>query len=193
MLFLGSGLAGVGAGLASCLACIYVAEVAPAEVRGEFLMVVPLAATTGVLLAHCASLLFGMVEGGAWRWQLGLLLPPSLGVLALQHLLVETPRWLLAAGRGRIVAKSALRRLHPMVGELALDGELEVLAAAAGPKEPQASGLHNSFFWRHRWRLGLALGVCTLPHLCGIHVEYYSSPTLRVVGCSPQTIVVVNL
>merc|ERR1740122_568969 len=109
-LFIGSGIAGLGAGLSSCLANVYIAEISPAEVRGEMGALAPLFSTAGAFTASSASSLLGLVEGGAWRWQLGIVIAPALLVLGLSHLLPESPRWLVASGKPA-AAKETLCKL----------------------------------------------------------------------------------
>ncbi len=107
-------LGGVGIGLASNLSPMYIAEVAPAAMRGRLVSVNQLTIVIGVLAAQIInwSLVRGLPAGATdefirtswfgqagWRWMFGLTAVPAvfffLGMLGVP----ESPRWLAKNGR----------------------------------------------------------------------------------------------
>ena len=119
---------GVAIGLASNLSPMYIAEVAPPQVRGKLVSLNQLTIVIGILLAQCLNWLIAKpvpVDATAqdivkswngqvgWRWMFGLTAAPStlffLGMFAVP----ESPRW-LAKNQKR---ERALRVLARIAGE----------------------------------------------------------------------------
>lgn len=102
-------VAGIAMGVSGPTAGIYVAEVAPATIRGRLLSIQLVATTLGVILAYCVGLaLVNQHEG--WRLMFGFIALPAaiygLGLLPL----MESPRWLVAVGQPN-AARRSLQRL----------------------------------------------------------------------------------
>ena len=104
---------GAGIGLASNLSPMYIAEIAPAEVRGRLVSVNQLTIVIGVLAAQSANWLIAEpVPVGSsasqvlqswngqagWRWMFGVEAVPALLFLVLMCLVPESPRWLVKRG-----------------------------------------------------------------------------------------------
>jgi sugar porter (SP) family MFS transporter len=107
-------LGGVAIGLASNLSPLYIAEVAPAHLRGRLVSVNQLTIVIGILLAQFVNwFLVRDLPAGAtnewitsswfgrhgWRWMFGLTAVPSLLFVAGMFFVPESPRWLVARGR----------------------------------------------------------------------------------------------
>lgn len=107
-------LGGVAIGLASNLSPIYIAEVAPAQIRGKLVAINQLTIVSGILLAQSINwFLVRHLPTGAtddlirnswfgqqgWRWMFGLTAVPSLLFLFGMSLVPESPRWLAKNGR----------------------------------------------------------------------------------------------
>ncbi|MDB6022145.1 MAG: transporter, partial [Pedosphaera sp.] len=107
-------LGGVAIGLASNLSPMYIAEVAPARLRGRLVSVNQLTIVIGILLAQYTNwyLVRNLPAGASedfithswygqsgWRWMFALTAVPSLLFLAGMFLVPESPRWLLKNGR----------------------------------------------------------------------------------------------
>ena len=102
-----------GLGVGSCfhVAPLYIAEVAPKQIRGRLVSCFDLFINVGILIGFIVGYALTPASdstecagaGGcpAWRWMLGLgALPPALILLGLTRL-PESPRFLVAAGRER--------------------------------------------------------------------------------------------
>ncbi len=99
-------LAGVGIGIASVIAPAYIAEIAPAALRGRLGSLQQLAITLGIFAALLSDQLLQEAAGGAsevlwlgweaWRWMfLVAVIPAAIyGILALR--IPESPRYLVA-------------------------------------------------------------------------------------------------
>jgi SP family sugar porter-like MFS transporter len=107
-------LGGTAIGLASNLSPMYIAEVAPGEIRGQLVSVNQLTVVIGILAAQVANWLIarpvppGMTGAGillswngqmGWRWMFGVTAIPSLLFLLAVLWVPESPRWLAKNGQ----------------------------------------------------------------------------------------------
>jgi sugar porter (SP) family MFS transporter len=116
---------GVAIGLASSLSPMYIAEIAPAQLRGRLVSINQLTIVIGILLAQLVNLSLGSgMERGmseevlaqswyvqiGWRWMFGLTAVPSMLFLTGMFFLPESPRWLVKSGAAG-VAQSVLSKI----------------------------------------------------------------------------------
>ena len=133
-------LGGVAIGLASNLSPMYIAEVAPARMRGRLVSINQLTIVIGILLAQYINwFLVRHLPAGAsdeyirdswfgqqgWRWMFGLTAAPALLFLLGMFLVPESPRWLAKYGQAERARRVAARRAGP------------------GWVRPRGSGLHG--------------------------------------------------
>ena len=117
-------LGGVGIGLASNLSPMYIAEIAPARMRGKLVSINQLTIVIGVLAAQLInwSLVRHLPAGAAdefirnswygqsgWRWMFGITAIPAVLFFAGMFAVPESPRWLAKNGQPdrarRVLAK----------------------------------------------------------------------------------------
>ncbi len=104
---------GVAIGLASSLSPMYIAEIAPAPMRGRLVAINQFTIVIGILLAQCANwliaepvplhstaeqILASWNGQTGWRWMFGVTAIPSLLFLAGMFFVPESPRWLAKSG-----------------------------------------------------------------------------------------------
>src|SRR5580693_5956539 len=119
---------GIAIGLASNLSPMYIAEVAPARMRGKLVAINQLTVVVGILLAQFINwFLVRKLPSGAtdefirnswfgqegWRWMFGLTAVPALLFFGGMMFIPESPRWLLKNGK----ADQARRILKSIGGE----------------------------------------------------------------------------
>ena len=90
---------GLGIGSAAVLSPLYIAEIAPARVRGALVSVNQLAIVTGILLAYFVNWVFAGAGPANWRWMYGMGAVPSVVFFLLLLGVPESPRWLVKNGR----------------------------------------------------------------------------------------------
>ncbi|AXY77997.1 MFS transporter [Paraflavitalea soli] len=97
-------VAGIGVGMASMLSPLYIAEIAPAKIRGRMVAINQLTIVIGILITNIVN--YSLRDHGpdAWRWMVGLGAVPSLLFLVGVAWLPESPRWLLTRGRDQKAA-----------------------------------------------------------------------------------------
>ena len=88
---------GVTIGISIVTAPIFVAESAPAAVRGGLVVMYQVATVTGIVVAYFVD--YALAGAEAWRWMLALSAIPALGVVAVLARLPDTPRWYVMKGR----------------------------------------------------------------------------------------------
>src|SRR5882762_4966096 len=107
-------LGGVAIGLASNLSPMYIAEIAPAQLRGRLVAINQLTVVIGILLAQYINwfLVRNLPQGASdefirnswfgqqgWRWMFGLTAAPALLFFIGMLLVPESARWLAKNGR----------------------------------------------------------------------------------------------
>ena len=176
-------MGGVAIGLASNLSPLYIAEIAPASIRGKLVAINQLTIVIGILMAQVVNWLIAEpVAAGAtaeqilaswngqvgWRWMFGVTAVPALVFFVAMFFVPESPRWLAKAGRedrclqiltrvgGEAYARAALGDIRQT---LATD-----TAARAGPGELLAPRVRTAVV------LGVVLAV--FQQWCGINVIF---------------------
>lgn len=191
-------LGGVGVGLASMLSPMYIAEIAPARIRGNLVAWNQLAIIFGMLVVYFVN--YGIARGGdseiwlntiGWRYMFASGAIPALAFLVLLFFVPETPRFLMLKGR-EDKARQVLSRLVT-----AEEGDQE-LAEIRASLSHQHSGRLFSFGMLVVF-IGIMLSV--FQQFVGINVVLYYAPEIfKGMGASTnvsllQTIIVgaVNL
>lgn len=87
-------MGGLGIGVSTIAAPVYIAEISPDDKRGRLTALFQFNIVFGVLVALTSNLLLKDAGANAWRWMLGAAAVPSFVFLALAPFLVESPRWL---------------------------------------------------------------------------------------------------
>lgn len=90
---------GLAVGTASLVSPMYVAEVAPAKLRGRLGTLYQLSIVTGILVSFCINYLLRGSGPDNWRYMFMSGVIPSILFLVLLLRAPETPRFLLRAGR----------------------------------------------------------------------------------------------
>jgi sugar porter (SP) family MFS transporter len=106
-------VAGVGIGIASMLAPLYIAEVSPAAIRGRLVSMNQLAIVLGILISYLVGWALAGVGEGSWRWMFAVAAVPSLLFFGALFFVPESPRWLVKEGRHDEAAKILARLGEP--------------------------------------------------------------------------------
>ena len=139
---------GMGVGLASTVSPMYIAEIAPARLRGRLVLVNQLAIVIGGMMSIFATYLLSF--GGHWRWMFFTQVAPVLCLMAGLLRAPESPRWLAVMGR----SKAALGVLARINGRIQAEKELKEIEAELD-KETGSFGE----LLRPGVRLALILGI----------------------------------
>jgi sugar porter (SP) family MFS transporter len=160
---------GLAIGVASLLVPLYIAEIAPARIRGRLVTLNQLAIVSGILLAYVASYYLAGLGLASWRWMFAIAAVPSLLFMLTLLLVPESPRWLLGQGRDA----EALATLTRLNGPTAAATEAEEIQAALAEEQGEAASLRQP---RLRRPLRIAVVLAVLQQVTGINtILYYGS------------------
>lgn len=87
---------GLGVGAVSVLSPMYIAEIAPAKIRGKLVSVNQLSIIVGFILSTISCYYFGdPAHLESWRWMFGSAIVPSVVFFISLFFIPESPRWLI--------------------------------------------------------------------------------------------------
>jgi sugar porter (SP) family MFS transporter len=176
-------LGGIAVGTASVIAPAYIAEVAPARIRGRLGSLQQLAIVLGIFLALAVNDLIAHTAGSpdapfwfgvpAWRWMFWVEAIPSV-VYGLGALFIpESPRYLVAKGRASEAATVLSRLGEPDVPERIQD--IERTVGAHRPSRLADLRAAKGVFLPVVW---VGIGLSVFQQFVGINVIFYYSTTL---------------
>ena len=90
---------GMGVGLASTISPMYIAEVAPARLRGRLVVVNQLAIVLGLSMSVLVT--YWLSFGEHWRWMFATQVAPVFCLMVGLVFVPESPRWLAAMGKSQ--------------------------------------------------------------------------------------------
>lgn len=169
-------IGGLGVGISTVAAPLYIAEIAPPEKRGRLACMFQFNIVFGIMVAFMSNALLGGVGEHAWRWMLGVEAFPALLYSALCLAIPESPRWLITRRGDRVKGSHVLRRISPEASGEAIDRMVDVIAASA--VESGAAG--GGRFWTRRLRVPILLAflVAFFNQLSGINAILYFAPRI---------------
>jgi SP family sugar:H+ symporter-like MFS transporter len=183
---------GFAIGLAAIVSPMYIAEIAPAHMRGRLSSLFQFAIVIGIFATQVINQIILNSAGGsasnelgpleAWQWMFVLMAVPATGYFLLAFTLPESPRYLVsidAGDRAKRVLESIF--IEPVEAKLAAIRESIDTEAKPTLADLRAKG---SFFLPIVW-IGLALAV--FQQFVGINaVFYYSNLIWESVGYPPS-------
>jgi sugar porter (SP) family MFS transporter len=166
-------LLGLTIGVSVVVVPVYVAELAPAAVRGSLVAAYQLATVSGIILGYLSGYL--LADTHSWRWMLGLAAVPATLLLPLLIRMPDTARWYLLKGRVAD-ARRALLRVQP---EARVEQELAEITRDLSEGSGRVKGGMSEMLRRPYLRATIfviTLGV--LVQITGINAIIYYSPRL---------------
>ena len=144
-------IGGLGVGGSSVLGPMYIAEIAPAKLRGRLVGVFQFNVVFGILVAYFSNYVISLQHFGAteWRWELGVTAIPAALFFVMLFTIPRSPRWLVKKGR---VAEA--RTVLQATGDENYEHDLQEIVASIGAEQSQATrnfspeNSHFRFFWR---------------------------------------------
>ncbi|HEY1434586.1 MAG TPA: sugar porter family MFS transporter [Thermoanaerobaculia bacterium] len=175
-------LGGIAVGAASVIAPAYIAEVAPARMRGRLGSLQQLAIVTGIFLALAVNDLIAHTAGSpdspfwfgvpAWRWMFWVEVLPSVVYGLGAFFVPESPRHLVATGQAPEAARVLSR-----IGETDVPARIEDIQKTVRGDRPRVKELRapGTLLLPIVW-VGVMLSV--FQQLVGINVIFYYSTAL---------------
>lgn len=123
-------IGGLGVGVSTVAAPLYIAEIAPPRLRGRLAGMFQFNIVFGILAAFVSNALLKTVGDNAWRWMLGVEALPALAYTLLSFRIPESPRWLIGLRGDHDHARRVLAEIHPEASEDELDIKVSDVASA---------------------------------------------------------------
>jgi sugar porter (SP) family MFS transporter len=175
-------IGGLGVGASSVIGPMYIAEIAPAKIRGRLVASFQLNIVAGILLSYFSNYWIAKsIETDAWRWMLGVELIPAIIFFFLLLIIPDSPRWLVLKNR-LPESKSLLERL----GSPDAAGELQEIIDSV--KTFTKITKDKFFTSKNRIPILLAILVAIFNQMSGINaVMYYSPRIFEMVGYGKES------
>lgn len=157
---------GLGIGIGSTLAPVYISEIAAPSVRGSLVTLNQLAVVLGILGSYLICWRFATLGPSAWRWMFGVGVVPALALFTGLFFIPESPRWLAKMGRHA----EARRVLIAIAGSDESADELEQIELSLREEKLAHLRLSSPDL---RKPLFLALTLALLQQITGINTVLY--------------------
>ena len=164
---------GLGIGISTVVAPMYIAEIAPPKSRGRLAGMFQFNIVFGILIAFVSNALLAGIGENAWRWMLGIAAFPSLLYALSCFALPESPRWLLSRKGDREAGMQVLQRIQS-------DASASVIAAEADKIMTLSKEKASGRFWTRQLRkpITLAILIAFFNQLSGINAILYFAPRI---------------
>lgn len=172
-------LGGIGVGVSSVTAPIYISEISPAGSRGKLVGLFQFNVVLGILIAYLSNYFIGQTGEESWRWMLGVQCFPSLLFFVLIFCIPESPRWLL-------LHKNKLSEATAIMQKINSDGyEAEIAKIRSSAEKVNGEG---KLFVRQNARpILLAFCFALFNQLSGINaIIYYAPRVFEMAGLGAQ-------
>ncbi|PBK63858.1 general substrate transporter [Armillaria solidipes] len=188
-------LLGIGVGLASCIAPLYIQELSPTRLRGRMVVMNVVAITLGQVIAYGIGAGFEKMHGG-WRWMVGLGAVPAGIQLVFLLFLPESPRIMLLRG-DLPAAQKIMTKIYAHAKPADVELKVKVLQAAV----KRSIEITHSTTFMHRFTsmlvnpvyrraLIVGCGLQAFQQLCGFNtLMYYSATLFASIGFNQPTAV----
>ncbi|MEO6583114.1 MAG: sugar porter family MFS transporter [Ferruginibacter sp.] len=170
-------IGGLGIGIASMLAPMYISEIAPAKIRGQLVSINQLGIVSGILLIYFVNAtIAGWYDEAwnistGWRWMFGSGVFPSIIFLILLFFVPESPRWLAQKERWDD-AEVILAKVN---GSEKAKSELEEIKAALNIEKTSFSDILKPGI---RKALMIGIILCIFSQVTGINAIMYYAPEI---------------
>jgi MFS transporter, SP family, arabinose:H+ symporter len=173
-------IGGLGIGGSSVLGPVYIAELAPARLRGRLVGLFQINIVTGILLAYFSNYCIARMGFGAaeWRWQFGMAALPAVLFLAMLFGIPPSSRWLVTQNR-----VEEARLVLQLMGAENPEAELREIVDSIHLEQLQTS--EPLFAWKYRLPIFLAISIGMFNQLSGINaILYYLNDIFAAAGFS---------
>lgn len=167
-------LGGLGIGISTVAAPLYISEIAPPKYRGRLTGMFQFNIVFGILIAFLSNALLAGIGENAWRWMLGVAAIPSLVYSVLCFGLPESPRWLLSTKNDRAGGLRVLRLIEPDVSQAQIEATASEILAASSQKVSKG----RFWTWQLRVPIMLAFLVAFFNQMSGINAILYFAPRI---------------
>jgi sugar porter (SP) family MFS transporter len=167
-------IGGLGIGISTVAAPLYISEIAPPEHRGRLAGMFQFNIVFGILVAFGSNWLLSGMGESSWRWMLGVAAFPSVLYTVFCLGIPESPRWLLTRRNDREGGIKVLKLIQPAATQAEIDAQVAVITTAATGRD----GAGGFWTWRLRVPITMAFLVAFFNQLSGINAILYFAPRI---------------
>ncbi|KAF6166674.1 hypothetical protein GIB67_005536 [Kingdonia uniflora] len=186
-LYMGRLLEGFGVGVISYTVPVYIAEIAPPNMRGSLGSVNQLSVTIGIMLAYLLGLFFH------WRVLAVIGILPCTILIPGLFFIPESPRWLAKMGMNEEF-EASLQVLRGFDTDISIEVNEIKRAIASSTRRATAirfSDLKQRKYW---FPLMVGIGLLVLQQASGINgILFYSSTIFKAAGISSSNVATLGL
>jgi MFS transporter, SP family, arabinose:H+ symporter len=176
-------IGGLGVGISTVAAPMFIAEIAPPKFRGRLTGMFQFNIVFGILMAYFSNSLIRGSGLNDWRWMLAVMAVPAF-IFALSCIsLPESPRWLIVHKGDRREGLNVLRKINPGFSSVELEGLVNEIEAS------RQEGKQNKAVFSRQLAKPLFLAFCVafFNQLSGINaILYYAPRIFEMTGLGPQ-------
>ncbi|GFQ04480.1 sugar transporter erd6-like 6 [Phtheirospermum japonicum] len=185
-LYMGRLLEGFGVGIISYTVPVYIAEIAPQNLRGALGSVNQLSVTIGIMLSYLLGLFVN------WRWLAVLGILPCLILIPGLFFIPESPRWLAKMGMTEDF-EASLQVLRGFEADISL--EVNDIKRSVASTSRRTAIRFADFKLRRYWLpLMIGIGLLVFQQLSGINgVIFYSNNIFESAGISSSHVATVGV
>jgi len=168
-------IGGIGIGISTVTAPLYISEIAPAAYRGRLAGMFQFNIVFGILIAFASNALLARSGGdNAWRWMLGVAAFPSIVYTLMCLVIPESPRWLIGRKGDRRRGVEVLKMIEPAASAEKVEADADAIIAASSNR------VVSEAFWTRQLRvpIGLAFLIAFFNQLSGINAILYFAPRI---------------
>jgi SP family arabinose:H+ symporter-like MFS transporter len=173
-------IGGLGIGGSSVLGPMYIAEIAPANLRGRLVGFFQFNVVFGILLAYFSNYVISLQRFGVteWRWELGVTAVPAALFFIMLFTIPRSPRWLVKKGR-----TAEARTVLQLTGDENFEHDLQDIVESIDVERSQAA--EKLFSRRYLFPIFLAVSIGMFNQLSGINaILYYLNDIFAHAGFS---------
>ena len=167
-------LGGIGVGISTVAAPIFISEISPAARRGRLTGMFQFNIVFGLLIATISNFIIrGAIEVDSWRWMLAVEAIPALIYSVMCLGLPESPRWLIGKSR-RAEGKKILAQINPELEDATLENKIIEIEQS----EPQPASKPSFDLAKLKLPLMLAFLIAFFNQLSGINAILGFAPRI---------------
>ncbi len=167
-------IGGVGIGGAILIAPIYIAEIAPPNLRGSLVSFNQLNIVIGISVAYFSNYFLVDLGEESWRWMLGVEAIPALIYFMALFTVPKSPRWLIQKLNNVALARKILVRIG---GEEYAEATIVEIQRNLAKKESQGK-LSDLLQNKYATIMIIAMGIAFFQQITGINAIFYYAPTI---------------
>ena len=167
-------IGGIGIGISTVAAPLYISEIAPPAYRGRLAGMFQFNIVFGILIAFASNALLAGIGENAWRWMLGVAAFPSIIYTVLCFGIPESPRWLIGRKGDRAAGVQVLKLIEPDASPAQIEADADAILAASSARVSAGK------FWTRQLRVPILLAflIAFFNQLSGINAILYFAPRI---------------